>query len=112
MSVDVLDPRHLAISTPWSFDTWSRCLCAARADGVPESVLADLVSKGATPWLVYSVQTVLVPLAKQVNELVGQFAAYMPEPKPEPPTDIRERALWLRQHRNTGPELPHAWRKT
>jgi hypothetical protein len=26
-----------------------------------------------------------------------------------PPTDVRGRLLWLRQHRNTGPERPPVW---
>lgn len=29
----------------------------------------------------------------------------------EPPTDPRARALWMKQHRNHGPETPKNWRK-
>lgn len=29
----------------------------------------------------------------------------------DPPTDPKERALWLKQRRNTGPEKPKNWRK-
>lgn len=29
----------------------------------------------------------------------------------EPPTDPRARAIWMKQHRNHGPEKPKNWRK-
>lgn len=35
-------------------------------------------------------------------------AGLVPE---EPPTDPRARALWMKQHRNTGPAVPKDWRK-
>lgn len=35
-------------------------------------------------------------------------AGLVPE---EPPTDPRARAIWMKQHRNTGPATPKDWRK-
>jgi len=35
-------------------------------------------------------------------------AGFVPE---EAPTDPRARALWMKQHRNTGPATPKDWRK-
>ncbi|GAA3404999.1 hypothetical protein [Pseudarthrobacter polychromogenes] len=45
----------------------------------------------------------LVKFAEAARE-----AGLVPE---EPPTDPRARALWMKQHRNHGPEQPKNWRK-
>lgn len=63
---------------------------------------AQLVSPAPTPdpdqalTITAHVRDLLPKTARLLDDLMGVTA-------PEPPTDPRERALWLRQHRNTGP---------
>jgi hypothetical protein len=109
-SSDALDPLRLARVTGYSLEAWESALDAAH--WIPEPALVSLVNGGAWPQLITSLsgaRAAFVELGdtvKRAAEAISRFrAAYE-----TPPTDMRGRALWLRQHRNTGPEHEPIWR--
>lgn len=60
----------------------------------------------------------LQPFIDALNKVLDDAAAVVTDflrangvIPPPPPTDPRERSLWLRQNRNTGPRPPADWRK-
>ncbi len=49
MSDDPLDPQHLALVTPWTFDAWRRALDKMWAEGLSREGVLALVNSGLTP---------------------------------------------------------------
>lgn len=67
--------------------------------------------------LTKGLQTFVVTLAQGFQEMAIAIVKFAEAANAagladeEPPTDPRARALWMKQHRNTGPTTPKDWRK-
>ena len=115
MSGNELDPRHLSQVTGHSFEAWERSVDAARWSGMPEPDLVKLVNAGASPAMIAALDAyrdalrrALIGLGETIRQ-AGEAIAAFKVGSTTPPTGVRERALWLAQHRGTGPNHGPIW---
>ena len=114
MSGNELDPHQLARVTGHSFEAWERSVDAAR--WIPEPDLVKVVNAGASPALIAAIDAyrdalrrALTETAVVVRRAMEAIDAFKVGDQGPPPTGVRGRALWLAQHRGTGPNLGPIW---
>lgn len=111
-SYNPIDPVRLARPT---LDMWERGPDAAHWPPTQTTAMRDAyLLQVTTREMTAALQRAFVQIGEAVRKTalaLTEFGKTLQAPHQVPPTNVQARALWLVQHRNTGPDQGPVWQQ-